>query len=660
MSSVSTEEAAPGAVAGGVVVNDFSLQVATANGSGSQTANNVLMRSIFQMGVPVSGKNLFPSNIQGLPTWFTIRANKDGYIARKRDLDVLILMNPETADEDTRDARPGACVIYEKKLAVEKKRDDLVFFPVPFSELVVKITSAPEHAKLRKLIVNMIYVGVAADLMGIEQAEIEKSIRKQLGNKQKAIDLNITAVRLGRGYSEQTFAVKCPYRVERMDATAGKIIIDGNAAAALGCMFGGASVSSWYPITPSSSLCEAFIDFVNDYRKDPETGKLTAAVIQAEDEIAAIGMVLGAAWAGARSFTSTSGPGVSLMSEFIGLGYYAEVPAVIFDIQRTGPSTGLPTRTMQGDVLLCYYNSHGDTKHPILFPASMSECFEMAQDALDLSEQLQTPIFVLSDLDLGMNNWMSDPFAYPTRPIQRGKLLDEKSIEGLKAVWGRYKDLDGDGIPYRTVPGTPSAAAAYFTRGSGHNETGAYSEKPHDYVANVDRIRRKLETARRMVPKPEYQDAPGASAGILAFGSSHYGCTEARDLLAKEGVALDYCRLRALPLTPDAIDWIARHERIYVVEQNRDGQLATVLREELPEHATRMVSVRQYNGLPLDAATVMDGVRYDRGGPKDRGTSLASPIPPGPAGERREEGTLVSAPRPASPGFTVQSPAVLN
>src|SRR5258706_3488098 len=486
MSKVMTEEAAAGAKAANAVVNDFSLQIATVNGSGSQTANNVLMRSIFRMGIPVSGKNLFPSNIQGLPTWFTIRANKDGYIARKRELDVLILMNAETADDDVKAARPGAVVIYEKKLGLEKKRDDVLFYAVPFGELVVKITSAPEHAKLTKLIVNMIYVGVAADLVGIDPVEIEKAIRKQLGSKQKAIDLNISAVQLGLDYSKESCPENSPYRVERMAATAGKIIIDGNAAAALGCMFGGATVASWYPITPSSCLCEALIDFIGDHRKDPATGKRTAAVSQAEDEIAAIGMVIGASWAGARAFTSTSGPGISLMSEFIGLAYYSEVPALIFDIQRTGPSTGLPTRTMQGDILLCYYNSHGDTRHPILFPKDPQECFEMAQDALDLAEQLQSPIFVLSDLDIGMDNWMTDPFPYPTRPIVRGKLLDSAAIEKVKGGWGRYKDLDGDGIPYRTVPGTPSPYSAFFTRGSGHNEMGAYSEKPHDYVANID------------------------------------------------------------------------------------------------------------------------------------------------------------------------------
>jgi len=611
MTSVLTEDKPR--VATAVSANDFSLQVATANGSGSQTANNVLMRAIFQMGVPVSGKNLFPSNIQGLPTWFTIRANRHGYIARKRDIDVLILMNPETADEDARDARSGAAVIYEKKLGVEKKRDDLLFYPVPFSELVVKITTAPEHAKLRKLIVNMIYVGVAAELMGIDPVEIEKAIRQQLGRKPKAVELNLNAVKLGREYSEANFAEKIPYRVERMNETAGKIIIDGNAAAALGCMFGGATVCAWYPITPSSSLCESFIDYAADHRIDPVTGKSTVAVLQAEDEIAAIGMVLGASWAGARSFTSTSGPGVSLMSEFIGLGYYAEVPAVIFDIQRTGPSTGLPTRTMQGDLLLCYYNSHGDTKHPVLFPASPEECYTMARTALDLAEGLQTPVFVLSDLDLGMNNWMSDPFPYDDTPFLRGKVLDAEGVTRLKETWGRYKDLDGDGIPYRTLPGTQSAYGAYFTRGSGHNAMAQYSEKPHDYVDNVDRLKRKFETARKMVPRAAFEDRPGATAGLLAFGSSHWGTTEARDKLsASFGIEMDYGRLLALPPGDEVRSWIERHDRVYVVEQNRDGQLHTILKDEYPELAMKLVSVRQYNGLPLDATTVIDGVINDR------------------------------------------------
>ena len=596
-----------------VTVNDFSLQVATANGSGSQTANNVLLRSIFRMGVPVSGKNLFPSNIQGLPTWFTIRASRHGYIGRKRELDVLVLMNPETAAEDALAAAPGTSVVYEKKLAVEKLRDDLRLFPVPFGELAQKLPLPPEQAKLRRLLVNMVYVGVLADLMGIEVAEIEAALRKQLGGKAKAIGLNLAALRAGLDFSAATFPDKLPHRVERMDATNGKIIIDGNAASALGCLFGGATVCTWYPITPSSSLCETFIDLCGEHRVDPATGRSAAAIVQAEDEIASIGMVLGAGWAGARAFTATSGPGISLMSEFIGLGYYAEIPAVIFDVQRVGPSTGLPTRTMQGDVLLCRTNSHGDGRHPVLFPASPEECFAMAQEAFDLAERLQAPVFVLSDLDLGMNNWMADPFPYPEKPFDRGKVLDAEGVERLKETWGRYKDLDGDGIPWRTLPGTPHPKAAYFTRGSGHNEMAAYTEKPGAYVANVDRLSRKEETARGLVPRPVFEDRPGAKAGLLAFGTSHYGTIEGRDRLGREhGLTLDYVRLRALPFSREALEWIARHEVVYVVEQNRDAQLATLLRDEAPETASRLVSVLQYDGLPLDATTVVEGVLSHR------------------------------------------------
>lgn len=602
----STAESVP---ASAVVVNDFSLQVATANGSGSQTANNVLLRAIFRMGVPVSGKNLFPSNIQGLPTWFTIRASRHGYIGRKRELDVLVLMNPETAAADALAAAPGTSVVYERKLAVETLRDDLRLHPVPFSELAAKLPLPPEQAKLRRLLVNMIYVGVLSDLMGIDPAEIEGALRRQLGGKAKAIDLNLAALSAGIEYSAAAFPEKVPHRVERMDATAGKLIIDGNAASALGCLFGGATVCTWYPITPSSSLCETFIELCDRHRTDPATGKTAAAIVQAEDEIASIGMVLGAGWAGARAFTATSGPGISLMSELIGYGYYAEIPAVIFDVQRVGPSTGLPTRTMQGDVLLCHTNSHGDGRHPVLFPASPEECFSMAQEAFDLAERLQTPVFVLTDLDLGMNNWMADPFPYPDEPFDRGKVLDAEGVERLKETWGRYRDLDGDGVPWRTLPGTDHPRAAYFTRGSGHDERAAYTEKPGDYVRNVDRLSRKLEAARALLPKPRTEDRPGATAGLLAFGTSHYGATEGRDRLERDhGLALDYLRLRALPLGAETREWIERHEVVYVIEQNRDAQLAGLLRDELPRCAGRLVSVLQYDGLPLDATTVVDGV----------------------------------------------------
>lgn len=592
-----------------VTVNDFSLQVATANGSGSQTANGVLLRSIFRMGVPVSGKNLFPSNIQGLPTWFTIRASRHGYIGRKRELDVLVLMNPETASDDALAAAPGTSVVYERKLGVEKLRDDLRLYPVPFAELAQKLPLPPEQAKLRRLLANMVYVGVLSDLMGIDPAEIEAALRKQLRGKAKAIDLNLAAMRAGLEHSAAAFAEKLPHRVERMDATAGKLIVDGNTASALGCLFGGATVCTWYPITPSSSLCETFIDLCAAHRVDPGTGKATAAVVQAEDEIASIGMVLGAGWAGARAFTATSGPGVSLMSELIGYGYYTEIPAVIFDVQRVGPSTGLPTRTMQGDVLICHANSHGDGRHPVLFPASPEECFTMAQEAFDLAERLQTPVFVLTDLDLGMNNWMADPFPYPDKPFDRGKVLDAAGVERLEETWGRYRDLDGDGIPWRTLPGTDHPKAAYFTRGSGHDEAARYTEKPHDYVKNVERLARKLDGARELLPGPLAEDREGATKGLLAFGTSHYGTTEGRDRLERDhGLPLDYLRLRALPVSAAVKEWVDRHEVVYVVEQNRDAQLAGLLRDEMPSHAARFVPVLQYDGLPLDATTVVEGV----------------------------------------------------
>ncbi len=606
---MSTAPSPATSVPSAVTVNDFSLQVATANGSGSQTANNVLLRSLFRMGVPVSGKNLFPSNIQGLPTWFTIRASRHGYIGRKRELDVLVLMNPETAAADALAAASGTSVVYEKKLAVEKLRDDLRLFPVPFAELAAKLPLPPEQAKLRRLLVNMIYVGVLSDLMGIDPVEIEASLRKQLGGKAKAIDLNLAALRAGLDYAVATFPEKLPHRVERMDATEGKLIIDGNSASALGCLFGGATVCTWYPITPSSSLCETFIELCDRHRTDPATGRTAAAIVQAEDEIASIGMVLGAGWAGARAFTATSGPGISLMSELIGYGYYAEIPAVIFDVQRVGPSTGLPTRTMQGDVLLCHTNSHGDGRHPVLFPSSPEECFTMAQEAFDLAERLQTPVFVLTDLDLGMNNWMADPFPFSDASFDRGKVLDADGVERLKETWGRYRDLDGDGIPWRTLPGTDHPRAAFFTRGSGHDERAAYTEKPDDYVRNVERLARKLETGRALLPKPVAEERPGAKAGLLAFGTSHYGTAEGRDRLEREhGLPLDYLRLRALPLGDEARAWIERHETVFVVEQNRDAQLAGLLREALPSCASRFVSVLQYDGLPLDATTVVDGV----------------------------------------------------
>jgi 2-oxoglutarate/2-oxoacid ferredoxin oxidoreductase subunit alpha len=589
------------------VINDFSVQVATVNGSGSQTANNVLMRSIFQMGIPVSGKNMFPSNIQGLPTWFTIRASKHGYTGRKKEIDFLVAMNPETAREDVMKLDAGAAVVYDEPLKLNALRSDLHFYPVPYDKLVGPV--CPE-AKLRKLVRNMIYDGVVAWLLSIEMEEVHKALFKQFGKrKAKAAELNWGACQAGYDYASKTFTKTDPYRVERMNKTAGKIIIEGNAAAALGCVFAGATVVTWYPITPSSSLVEFMIGYLKRFRVDKETGKATYAVVQAEDELSAIGMVMGAAWAGARAMTSTAGPGISLMAEFVGLGYYAEIPAVIFDVERVGPSTGLPTRTAQGDILSTALLSHGDTKHPLLFPSSPEECFQMAGIAFDLAEQFQTPVFVMTDLDLGMNNWMADPFEYPKEPIRRGKVLTAEDLERLGG-FARYKDVDGDGIGYRTLPGTNHPNAAFFTRGSGHNEKAQYTEREDDYVNNMDRLARKFESLRLHVPKPVISIEPNARAGFVAFGTSHYAVEESRDQLrAENGIETSYIRLKAYPFTQELHDFIQRHERVYVVEQNRDAQLLSLMRMEFdPAETAKLKSVRYFGGLPLDARTITDNV----------------------------------------------------
>src|SRR5271154_1188960 len=585
------------------VVNDMSIQVATVNGSGSQSSNTVLLRAIFQMGVPVSGKNLFPSNIAGLPTWYTIRANKDGYIGRKKEIDFLVAMNAETAQDDVMSLAPGASVLYDEPLALDKLRHDLVFYSVPYDKLVA--TVCPE-AKLRKLVKNMVYVGVVAQLLEIEMGEVEKAIRKQFAKKVKAANLNLAAAQAGFDYAKASLQKRGVFYIERMDKTAGKIIIDGNSAAALGCMFAGCTVVTWYPITPSSSLVETMIEYMKEYRIGPD-GKATFAIVQAEDELAAIGMVIGAGWGGARSMTATAGPGISLMSEFAGLAYYVEVPAVIWDIQRVGPSTGLPTRTSQGDVLSTAFLSHGDTKHIMLFPNSMIECFTMASDAFDLAERFQTPVFVMSDLDLGMNNWMSDPFPYPEKPIDRGKVLSKEDIQRLGG-FARYADIDGDGVGYRTLPGTDHPAAAYFARGSGHNVKGQYSERPDDFEQNVERLNKKFQTARSFVPRPEVIADGTSKIGILAYGTTHWAITESRDQLSHEyNVATDYIRVRAYPFTREVHDFIANHDRVYVVEQNRDGQMASLLKLDIKAELTpRLRSICHIHGLPIDARSVTD------------------------------------------------------
>jgi 2-oxoglutarate ferredoxin oxidoreductase subunit alpha len=585
------------------IVNDMSIQVATVNGSGSQSSNTVLLRAIFQMGVPISGKNLFPSNIAGLPTWYTIRANKDGYIGRKKEIDFLVAMNPETAKDDVMSLDSGASVLYDEPLALDKLRSDLVFYSVPYDKIVAAV--CPE-AKLRKLVKNMVYVGVVAQLLEIEMGEVEKAIRKQFAKKVKAANLNLAAAQAGFDHAKANLVKRGAFYIERMNKTAGKIIVDGNSAAALGCMFAGCTVVTWYPITPSSSLVETMIEYMKEHRIGPD-GKATFAIVQAEDELAAIGMVIGAGWAGARSMTATAGPGISLMAEFTGLAYYAEVPGVIWDIQRVGPSTGLPTRTSQGDILSTAFLSHGDTKHIMLIPCSVAECFSMASEAFNLAEQFQTLVFVMSDLDLGMNNWMSDPFQYPTIPIKRGKVLHKADLDKLGG-FARYKDLDGDGVGYRTLPGTDHPAAAYFTRGSGHNDKSSYSERPDDYENNMERLNRKFETARSFVPRPEIFKGTNAKIGIIAYGTSHWGITESRDQMRNEyGIETDYLRLRAYPFTREVHEFIEQHDRIYVVEQNRDAQMLSLLKLDLkPELTTRLRSIAHLDGLPLDARSVTD------------------------------------------------------
>ena len=589
------------------VTNDFSINVATVNGSGSQSANSVLLKSIFGMGVPVSGKNLFPSNIAGQPTWFLIRASKNGYVARKRDSEILVAMNPETAKVDAQSLPPGGVVIYEesldRSLNLVQSRDDVSFYPVPFDKITAAI--CPE-VKLRKLVRNMVYVGVVAQLLAIDLGVVESSLRQQFSKKQKVFDMNFGAAKAGFDYAQENLTKRDPFFIERMNKTEGKIIIEGNAACGMGAVFAGVTVIAWYPITPSTSVVEAATALLKKLRVTPE-GKATFAVIQAEDELAAIGMVLGAGWAGARSMTATSGPGMSLMAEFCGLGYYAEIPGVIINVQRTGPSTGMPTRTQQADLLSAAFLSHGDTKHILLLPGSVKECFELTMAAFDLAERVQTPVFVLSDTDMGMNHWMSDAFDYPDKPLDRGKVLTAADLERLGG-FERYRDVDGDAIGWRTLPGTKHPKAAYFTRGSGHNDAAKYTEDPDEYQAVMDRLARKFENARKLVPAPVVVKDGTSKIGFLAYGSTDCALTESFDQIKQRyGKDVDYLRLRAYPFAQSVHDFVASHERVYVVEQNRDAQLASLLKLDLPGgQVAKLRSILHYNGLPVDAESITE------------------------------------------------------
>ena len=587
-------------------VNDVVIKIATVNGTGSASANGLLMKSIFRMGIPVVGKNYFPSNIQGLPTWNEIRVTGDGYQSRSDRVDIMVAMNAQTYARDLADVRPGGWLIYDSTWPRNKllHRDDVTVFGIPLSRM------CNEHfdgARARILMKNIAYVGALAALLDIDLDIIKGQLERTFADKKHLIDSNMEAIHLGYAHATEHFTCPLPSKVEAMDATNNHIVIDGNTAAGLGCLYAGATVGAWYPITPSTSLMDAFRTFCQKYRVDPETGKRTYCIIQAEDELSAIGMVLGASWNGARSFTPTSGPGISLMSEFIGFAYYAEIPAVIFNVQRTGPSTGMPTRTQQADILSCAYASHGDTKHVLLFPADPNECFYMAQSAFDHAERLQTPVMVLSDLDIGMNDWMVPEFEFDESVIpDRGKVLSAAELEEIEK-FHRYLDVDGDGIPYRTLPGV-HPKGAYFTRGSGHTKHGAYTEDSAAYQDVVDRLLVKWETARTLLPEAEIRYSKFNKAGILTIGSGHCACVEALDRLQAQNVALNYCRAKAFPFSDAVREFIDQHEVVYVVEQNRDAQLRSLLMLDIDADPAKLVPLLHYNGMPLNPGFVVEKV----------------------------------------------------
>lgn len=592
------------------VVNDLSICVATANGSGSASSNNILFKSIFKMGIPCSSKNMFPSNIQGLPTWYQIRANADGYLGRKDVIDVMVMFNDDTADKDIYRVRDGGLILYDdsKPLPDPLKRGGVQYLGVPANGMVQKhVEAGPLRAKQR----NMVYVGALAYLFGIDMETIRAVLSDTFGNKPAVIESNLLCIELGYNHMRDNGASQSIAMLEEIpDGNKGKIVTEGNTACAIGAIYGGVTFVAWYPITPSSSLAEALERYLPRLRKD-EDGKATYAVIQAEDEISATNMVAGAGWMGARAMTSTSGPGLSLMNETIGLQYFAEIPGVYFIIQRGGPSTGLPTRTQQADIQLMHVASHGDTRHLILIPHDMKSCFDLGRRSFDLADRFQTPVFVMMDLDLGMNLWGSDPLELVQEPFDRGKLVSAEDIEE-QGGFGRYRDVDGDGVPQRTIPGNRHPQAAYFARGSGHDAQARYSEDENDYKETLDRLRLKHETARGFVPKPWVESRADVNTGVVCFGSSYEAVREARDRLRVAGVETNHLLLRALPLTAEVGEFLASHEVVYLMEQNRDAQMAAIFKEEYPEFATRIVSVLIYDGLPATAGEIVRQIREHR------------------------------------------------
>ncbi len=588
------------------VINDFSITVGTVNGSGSQTANTTLLRALFKMGIPVSGKNLFPSNIQGQPTWYTIRLSKDGYVARRDEQEIVVAMNPASFARDLAGVLPGGAFFYADDIKLAVTRTDITVYPMPVKQIVRADPNIPSD--FRDLVGNMVYVGIVAQMLGIDLDKVHAALDFHFKGKQKPIDMNFNTVKAAAEWAKANLEKKDPFYVQQMNKTDGLIMADGNTAAAVGSIFGGVQFAAWYPITPASSLAEALNDYLPQLRQR-EDGKHTYAIVQAEDEIAAIGMTIGAGWSGLRSMTSTSGPGLSLMTEFSGLAYYTEIPIVVWDVQRIGPSTGLPTRTSQGDLTFVNFIGHGDTQQIVLLPGSVDECFEFGWRAFDIAEQLQSPVFVLSDLDMGMNQWMSKPFEYPDQPMKRGKVLWEKDLEELKGNWGRYLDKDSDGITYRTLPGNQHPASSYFTRGTGHDEQARYTEEADVWKRMMDRLKRKYETARKHVPAPVLYAMDNASVGIIAFGSTEAAVQETQHQLAADhDMATDFMRVRALPFTEDVGTFIAEHEEVFVVEMNRDGQLCQLLTIEYPQYATKLKSVAFGDGLPASAKWVREGI----------------------------------------------------
>ena len=587
-------------------INDFAVKIANVNGTGSASANGLLMQAVFRMGIPVSGKNLFPSNIQGLPTWYEIRVNKDGYSARSLDYDLMVAMNGQTYKSDIKEVREGGYVLYDSTWLLDPvlRRDDVTFLGIPLAQMC---NDAFDDPRGRILMKNIAYAGALVALLDIDMAVVDRLLFESYGHKKGVQESNTRALRLGYDYAKDHLPTPLPFRLEAMDGNRDCILIDGNTAVALGAVYAGATVAAWYPITPATSVMDGFKRFCEKYRRDPVTGSNNYIIIQAEDEIAAIGMVIGASWNGARAFTSTSGPGISLMGEFVGLAYYAEIPAVVFDVQRVGPSTGMPTRTQQCDVMACAYASHGDTRHVLLFPADPAECFEMAPQAFDAAERLQTPVFVLSDLDIGMNDWMCKDFKWDDsyRP-DRGKVLSADDLSKLE-VFRRYLDIDNDGIPYRTLPGT-SPKGAYFTRGSGHNQYGGYTEDATEYQIVVDRLKRKFETAPKYLPRPVVHGPGNREIGLISIGSCDGAVHEAMDVLRRRGMAVDYMRIRAFPFHAEVEAFINAHSTVFVIEQNRDAQLKSLLLLETDAEKRKLRSILHYNGMPVPSSFIVAGI----------------------------------------------------